>query len=180
MTVHTGVWKNPVHERCGRQVESPRRRSGRCRRARRRAARGLRLPDPVLPLLAGATPTRPPLSTDNSARTSRSIACLTTASISAIATDRQRPVRGHPAQGGLHATCRCAERAGPASATIARAVLSLERSLTTLSRSTCRRPAIFSSTVRIRPATSSTSDGQIGSLSGSSAERDANRLATSG
>ena len=75
-TVHTGVWKQPVDgPRDGAPAQHRRRRPGRPRRARRRAARRARLPDRVLPALAGALRPGRLRATASSGRTSPSTGC---------------------------------------------------------------------------------------------------------
>ena len=97
-TVHTGIWKEPGRRAGdGAQAQPRRRRPGRPRRARRRAARRDGLPGRVLRALAAAPrPRRPELGI--SARTSPSTGCPTTRCASATATASARPSSRSPSR----------------------------------------------------------------------------------
>ena len=90
-TVHTGVWKEPVDgPAAGPPAQHRRRRPGRPRRPRRRAARRVRLPDRVVPVLAAAARPRRLRATASSARTSPSTGWPTTRCASATGTGSAR------------------------------------------------------------------------------------------
>ena len=86
-TVRTAIWKEPVDRAAdGAAHQHRRRRPGRPARPWRRAPRGLRLPDRVLPLLGARARARRLRPTASSARTSPSKAWPTTRSASVTAT----------------------------------------------------------------------------------------------
>ena len=101
-TVHTGVWKSPVDRAAdGAPPQHRRRRAGRPRRARRGAARRARLPDRVLPALAGVLRTRRPRARRVRGELHRRGSRRRRGLHRRPLPDRRGGVRGHPAAGDL-------------------------------------------------------------------------------
>ena len=98
-TVFTGVFKDPVDRPApGAQAQRRRRRPGRPRRARRRAARRVRLPARLVPVLGARARAETTSSTGSSARTSPSRGSATTRSASATATGSAPPSSRSPSR----------------------------------------------------------------------------------
>ena len=116
-TVHTGIWKEPVRGPFARRAaERRRRRTGRPGRPRRGAARGLRLPARVVPLLGGASwAGRLRLRTVRRELHRRGLARRRGLHRRSLP-DRQRAVRGHAAAGHLLPRRHPDERAADAGA----------------------------------------------------------------